>query len=54
MSTTATVDYDECIHATPEAVLLRIDDTELWVPRSVIVDEEPEPDSGPGSVEIAD
>jgi hypothetical protein len=47
------LNYDECLARTEEAVLLLIDDDDLWVPRSVLwVEEHPEPGCGPGAVNI--
>lgn len=47
------LDYDEVIHETDKAVLFLIDDQEVWIPRSLIDGDPPEPLSGPGCVDVA-
>ena len=52
----AEIDYDECLAETPTAVLLVIQGADqVWVPRSLIDDDEgvPEPTAGAGTVHIA-
>lgn len=50
------IDYDDIEAATPEAVLLRLDEEEgVWIPRSQILDESDDDfdvNSGSGWVEI--
>lgn len=48
------VDYDQCTMTTEKAVLVRIDDDDVWLPDSVINHEERVPSiaDGGGCVEV--
>ena len=49
----ATVDFDEIVTFTEQAILFRIDEREVWIPVSVM-DPDLDPHAGPNEIEVAE